>query len=166
MPRSPIDDLEIREVGETDAAELGDFFEALAADAETVRFFHPHPLTREFAAELCAGSGSRRDLYFLTRDRGGPVAYSMLRGWDEGFDVPSFGGCTHPARRRVGLGHIILEHAIRESRRRGATHLRLSVYKENSRAVRLYEKFGFDLRDKNEHEWVGLLDLRPSAAGR
>ncbi len=83
----------------------------------------------------------------------------MLRGWDDGYEIPSFGGCTHSALRNAGLGQSLLAHAIVESRSAGAQRLRLTVYKSNERAVHVYRKFGFEFSDKNEHEFVGLLDL-------
>lgn len=147
-------------LSEADADSLGRFFELLAADPETTRFFHPHPLSKAFAANLCARQSTCRDRYYVTSYHGQAVAYSMLRGWDEGYETPSFGGCTHPELRGAGLGQLLLAHAIAESRAARAGRLRLTVYKENVRAVHIYRKFGFVFTDKNEHEWVGLLDLR------
>jgi ribosomal protein S18 acetylase RimI-like enzyme len=103
------------------------------------------------------------DRYYITQYQGRIAAYSMLRGWDEGYETPSFGGCTHPELRGAGLGHLLLAHAIAESRTTGARKLRLTVYKENVRAVRVYRKFGFIFSDKNEQECLGILDLGSAA---
>jgi ribosomal protein S18 acetylase RimI-like enzyme len=149
----------IRKIFADDAATLGDFFMAVAADAETVRFFHPHPFTREFAAELCRKVGACRDRYYVACCKDRVISYMMLRGWDEGFTIPSFGVCNHPDLRNVGLGHALLAHAIHESREAGAPQLRLTVFKNNDRAVHVYRKFGFLFHDKNEQELVGLLDI-------
>lgn len=146
-------------LSEADADSLGRFFEHVAADAETTRFFHPHPLSRAFAANLCLSQNTCRDRYYVTCYHGRVAAYSMLRGWDEGYDTPSFGGCTHPELRGAGLGQLLLVHAIGESRAARASRLRLTVYKENARAVHIYRKFGFVFSEKNEHELVGLIDL-------
>ncbi len=142
-----------------DASRLGTFFELLAADEETVRFFHPHALTRAYAVELCACQGRCRDRYFAMSFRGRVVGYSMLRGWDEGYTIPSFGGATHPALRGLGLGQVLLRHAIRESEQAGAPKLRLTVYRANERATHVYRKLGFVFSEKNEREWIGLLSL-------
>jgi ribosomal protein S18 acetylase RimI-like enzyme len=161
-PRTP--DFVIRPIRATDAALLGDFFAAVAADAEAVRFFHPHPLTPEYAAWVCGGATQRRDRYYLALYQGRAVAYAMLRGWDEGYATPSWGGCVHPALRGAGLGHALLAHAVAEGRAAGATQLRLTVYKANARAVHLYRKFGFVFRDGDGRSVVGSLDLtRPVA---
>jgi len=142
-----------------DAGTLASFFAILARDDETVRFFHPHLLTTAAARELCERAGRRRDRYYLMRHRNVPIAYSMLRGWDEGYSIPSFGGCTHPGLRNAGLGQFLLMQAIRESQAAGAPRLRLTVYKSNERAVHVYRKLGFTFTDKNEQELVGVLDL-------
>jgi ribosomal protein S18 acetylase RimI-like enzyme len=151
--------LEIRRIRTTDAAVLGDFFEELGADAETVRFFHPHSLTRVYAALLCGGAATRLDHHYVALYRGRPAAYSLLRGWDDGYAVPSWGGCVHPELRSAGMGHALLLHAVAESRAAGATRLRLTVYKANQRGVHLYSKFGFVFQDKDEKSVVGVLDL-------
>jgi ribosomal protein S18 acetylase RimI-like enzyme len=152
-------DLLIRPLRVTDAASLADFFEEIAADAESVRFFHPHPLTREYAALLCGAAATRRDGYYLGLYRGLPVAYALLRGWDEGYAIPSWGGCVHPALRGAGLGHALLLHAVAESRAAGAPKLRLTVYKANERGIRLYSRFGFYLQEKDGRSLLGVLDL-------
>jgi ribosomal protein S18 acetylase RimI-like enzyme len=157
------ENLEIRLVRPTDAALLGELFEAVAADAEAVRFFHPHPLTRTYAAWLCGGCEKRRDRYYVALFGGRPVAYAMLRGWDEGYAVPSWGGCVHPALRSAGLGHALLSHAVAEGRAAGATKMRLTVYRANARGVHLYRKFGFVFQDKDEKSVVGVLDLTGAA---
>jgi ribosomal protein S18 acetylase RimI-like enzyme len=146
-------------VGPDDGHDLGEFFEALASDPDTPRLFHPHPLTRAYARELCGRVGRMRDGYFLAWFAGRIVAYWMLRGWDEGYAVPSFGVAVHPLARGLRLGAAALEHAISVSRERGAEKLRLTVYRSNARALRVYRRFGFVFQDKNEQELVGLLDL-------
>jgi GNAT superfamily N-acetyltransferase len=168
MSATPVGILETRRLGTADGSVLANFFAVLARDPEVSRFFHPHPFTTGYAHSLCADLARRRDRYYLTFFRDRPVAYSMLRGWDEGYAVPSFGGGTHPQLRGAGLGHFLLAHAAAEAWAAGACRLRLTVYKENVRAVRLYAKFGFTFTDKNEKELIGLLDLaaRPAVQGR
>jgi GNAT superfamily N-acetyltransferase len=86
----------------------------------------------------------------------------MLRGWDEGYQIPSFGACVHPSSRGDGLGQWLLEHAIGEARMAGAPKLRLSVYRANQRALHIYRKFGFVFEERNSEELVGWLTLGPA----
>jgi ribosomal protein S18 acetylase RimI-like enzyme len=153
--------LSIESLAPSDRRDLAAFFEALAGDPDTMRFFHPHPLTGAYAEMLCAGVGQRRDRYFLARRCGTVVGYSMLRGWDEGYAVPSFGVGIHPSARGMGLGQLLFQHAIAVCCDAGAPALRLSVYKANARAVHIYQKCAMVFQDKNADEWIGWLNLQP-----
>ena len=64
-------------------------------------FFRPHPFTDDEAGRLANYSG--RDVYSVLSDDEGPVAYGMLRGWDEGY-VDPFAGHRRPAIGQ-GQGH-------------------------------------------------------------
>ncbi|MCS6976153.1 MAG: GNAT family N-acetyltransferase [Gemmatales bacterium] len=149
----------IRPLQADDLAPLVEFFAQIADDPETVRFFHPHPLTADFAQWLCARLDSTRDEYFAMWEQGQIIGYGMLRGWDEGYDVPSFGVCLLPPRRSEGHGQRLLRYALERCRLRGARRVRLTVYRDNDRAVHIYRKFGFVFTPKNERELVGMLDL-------
>lgn len=155
---------DIRPLVASDAAGLSAFFAALAADAEATTFFHPHPMTAEHAATLCRSAGAIKDGYYLATYAGRVVGYSMLRGWDEGYDVPSWGGAVHPALRDAGIGKQLLIHAVGESAARGAKKLRLTVYKTNTRGVHVYGKIGFAFAEKDEKFLVGILSLDPPPA--
>ncbi len=153
--------LMIEKLSAADAEPLGGFFETLHADAETARFFHPHALTREYARELCNRVATSHDLYFVARWSGRIAGYSLMRGWDEGYDVPSVGVCVHPLLRNAGLGHVLMGHAVEQARAAGAPRVRLTVYKANERGVHVWAKFGYVFTLKNDFEWVGLLSLLP-----
>jgi hypothetical protein len=142
-----------------DASRLGEFFTEVAGDPETVRFFHPHPLTAAYAAALCARLGRIEDCYYAMWEGEAIIGYMMLRGWDGGYETPSFGVCLASSRRGSGLGQQLLRHAIAECRRLGAPRLRLTVCKSNERAVHIYRKFGFVFAAKNADELVGMLEL-------
>lgn len=158
--------LKISRIVTEDDVALGDFFEVLAADSETQHYFHPHPMTREAAADICRRATQGRDLYFVARDEGRVVGYAMLRGWDEGYEVPSFGVCVHPQVRNLGIGKQLLQHSIEACHTRNSPRLRLTVYKTNVRAVHVYQKVGFTFTDKNEQELIGLLELRSKGCAK
>jgi [ribosomal protein S18]-alanine N-acetyltransferase len=153
----------VRLLAPSDAAALGDFLAAAHDHPPTAELFHPHPLTRQFAAELCGKLSAIKDRYFALFVGGRVAGYAMLRGWDEGYKVPSFGVCVHPALQNAGVGHVLTTFGIDESRRAGAEKVRLTVYKRNERAAHLYAKYGFVFTDKDEHSLVGVLDLTADA---
>jgi GNAT superfamily N-acetyltransferase len=154
-----VGELTITAVTQGDRKQLGAFFTVLNNDKETATFFHPHPFTSAYADTLCQQAPTRKDRYYLARFRGEVVGYAMLRGWDEGFAVPSFGVCVHPEVRNAGIGRLLLWHALKESKRAGVSSVRLTVYRCNHRAVHVYAQYGFQFKDKDEHSLVGIVDL-------
>jgi ribosomal protein S18 acetylase RimI-like enzyme len=88
------------------------------------------------------------------------IAYGMLRGWDEGYDVPSLGIVVAPAFRGQGYGRSLMHFLHAAAKARGAPAIRLKVYPENSTAVALYQSLGYVFGAKEGGQLVGLLDLR------
>jgi ribosomal protein S18 acetylase RimI-like enzyme len=123
-----------------DYQDLCAFFSRNDVDSVT-RYFKPFPLTPETAAKICLAE--HKDAYFALRREGAFVALYMLRGWDEGYEVPSFGVMVDKDWQGRGLGRLMTEAAIGEARRRGCRSLRLTVVPANARAHALYRSLGF-----------------------
>ena len=102
-------DLEIRRLRASMLPALTELFEALA-NAREERFFSPHPLTPEQAAQVADYQG--QDLYTVALHDGNAIAYGFLRGWDEGYQIPSLGISVHPNYRGAGIG-LALMHYLR-----------------------------------------------------
>ena len=137
-------------------AALAEFFKALAK-GDDASYFHPHPFTAEEAQQRCAYQG--KDLYYVAIDGQKVLGYGMLRGWDEGFAVPSLGIALHPNARGTGLGGAFMQVLHAAARLRGAKRVRLKVHPENSRAVRLYERLGYQYENEADGQLVGYLNL-------
>lgn len=142
------------------AAGLAALFERFAADPATAAF-HPHPMTARWAARVCAGDGA--DLYAAVWRADAPgelLGYGMLRGWDEGYEIPSLGIAIEPAQRGQGLGLTMMAYLHAQAVARGAPRIRLKVYPDNAGAVRLYEGLGYRFGDALEAgQLVGILEL-------
>lgn len=149
--------LEYTGVTPSRTGELARFFAALVDNGDEV-FFHPHPLTHEQAVQQ--GQYQGHDLYCLQLFRDRISGYGMLRGWDEGFAVPSLGLAIHPRQRGRGLGRDLLLFLLAAARRRGAETVRLTVHRENHGAVRLYRSMGFLLQEKTPGVLEGFLVLQ------
>ena len=117
-----------------------DLLRAVAADPEG-RFFTPHPFTKEVLSALSTEPG--RDLYFLMMSGDRAVAYGLLRGWNEGYVVPSLGLVVAPSERGRGLGKLMMDFLHGAARSRGADRVGLRVHTENLRAFRLYRSLGY-----------------------
>lgn len=119
---------------------LGRFFAALA-EAGELRYFNPHPHDPETLARIAARSGA--DLYCLLVEGDEVLGYGLLRGWDQGFDIPSLGVAVHPAARSIGLGALLMQYLETMAAYRGAPGVRLRVMRTNTTAVALYAGRGY-----------------------
>lgn len=153
--------VEIRRLGPDNVTQLVEFFEDIKRAGVTERF-HPHPFDGETADRLASYAG--RDWYGIAlawAPGGSAIAgYIMLRGWDQGYAVPSLGICVHPRWQGVGIGRLLLQCAITVARLRGSPSVRLRVYPDNTRAIELYRRAGFVFGSGVEDEQlVGILPL-------
>jgi ribosomal protein S18 acetylase RimI-like enzyme len=131
----------IRRLQVRDEEQLFALFKAFAAHEEITRYFHPHPFDRVTASEIAGYSGS--DMYFGFFWDGELVGYAMLRGWDEGYEVPAFGVAVAPGHEGRGVGRELLRASLEETRARGARKIILKVHNANERALRWYLACGF-----------------------
>lgn len=148
--------LEIRRVNPEHREPLARLFARLVADGDD-RFFHPHPLTAEYALRIADYEG--RDLYYVLIDDAIALGYGMLRGWDEGFDVPSLGIAIAPEGRGTGLGRLFMAFLHECARRRGSTRIRLTVVEGNQAGRRLFTESGYILGEPEGGRLIGFRDL-------
>ena len=156
-PVGPAIDLRCRRLAPRHVHDLVAFLTRLA-EAGDGRLFHPHPFTHEAVEPLAAGRGD--EYHVLTAGRDGPVvAYGMLRGWEEGYTVPSLGIAVDGACRGMGIGRRLMTHLHAIAAARGAGTVRLKVYRSNEAAIALYRSFGYEFRAFSEEQWLGLVNL-------
>ena len=71
------------------------------------------------------------------------VGFYMLRGFDEGYEIPSYGVWISKEYSGKGLSKLTLQHAISFCAINHIKKMMLKVHPQNSIAKRMYEKFGF-----------------------
>lgn len=130
----------IRQIQISDYEELIRFFEENNR-AEITKRFHPFPLTPQTVYQITRAS--HLDRYYSAIWDGRIVGLCMLRGWDEGFDIPSFGVFVDYRCHGLGLGRLMTEFALDEARKLDCSTIRLSVYESNTNALNLYRAIGF-----------------------
>ena len=133
-------------------AALAEFFEEIHACGDDRRF-HPHPFTADEAARLCRYLGA--DIYAAMVVGDQVAGYGMLRGWDEGYAIPSLGIAISPAFRGRSLGRLMMLHLHAAAAVRGAEQIRLKVYRDNEPARRLYESLGYTFDVEENAQLVG-----------
>lgn len=144
--------MDFRVVGPGDAQALAELF----SDIDET-FFRPHPFTKRRARDIANHAG--KDAYAILFDGQRPVAYGMLRGWEEGYETPSLGIAVRNDSQGRGLGRLMMHYLHAEAGRRGAKQVRLRVHRDNFRARRLYETLGYEYAGEDRGELVMLIDL-------
>jgi ribosomal protein S18 acetylase RimI-like enzyme len=129
-----------RELQSSDEGALAALFGRCAGRHE-MSFFDPFPLTPETARRL--SNGPTLDRYYVACVDDTIVALSMLRGWDEGYDVPSFGIMVDPEWHGRGVGSELTDFTISAARGLCCAAVRLTVYAENVQAATMYRRRGF-----------------------
>jgi perosamine synthetase len=148
--RSPSDarepgPLEIRAVAGSDADRLARFFARNRGTATSLQF-SPFELTGARAREIAAATGG--DHFFVATIDDEVVAMSMLRGFDEGYAIPSLGIVVDGAQQGRGIGRRLVAWTVERARAEGCATVRLSVYGDNAAALSLYRSLGFVERER------------------
>jgi ribosomal-protein-alanine N-acetyltransferase len=138
------------------SSSLALFFDRLR-EAGVEKFFHPHPLTTQEAVALANYSG--RDFYCVMLQAAAVIGYGMLRGWDEGYAVPSLGIAIDPSVESRGYGHMMMNFLHAAAGERGATRVRLKVDPQNHRAIELYRSLGYTFQEQHDRQLLGSLAL-------
>ena len=136
---------------------LAAFFAALVAQGGD-QFFRPHQFSADEARRIAEYPG--KDLYCAALDGGRVLAYGLLRGWDQGHDVPSLGIAVHPEARGTGLARSFMIYLHAAARQRKSPRVRIKAHPGNAAARRLCESLGYVFRDApGDGHAVGVLEL-------
>ena len=88
-------------------------------------------------------SQKKSDKYFGLFLKDDIVGFYMLRGFDAGYEIPSYGVWISSKYSNKGLSTLTLFHAFSFCKLNNIKTLMLKVHPENIVAKKLYEKFGF-----------------------
>ena len=149
---------EFKVVGPEHAHALARFFERLQAQGSE-KFFHPHPLTADEAHQRAVYQG--RDFYCVLMLGDTVFGYGMLRGWDEGYEIPSIGVVVDPSVKGRGYGRSLMKFLRATARQRGVTRLRATVHPENVKMVAYCRKQGYVFQGLENGRLVGFRPLDP-----
>ena len=138
---------------------LHQFFQDLKASGDEV-FFSPHPADADTIRRVAAHDG--KDLYYLLVEQGKVLGYGMLRGWDEGYQIPSLGLAIHPTARGRGMGKMLMDLLHLLATRRGADKVRLRVRSNNEKALSLYKSLSYAFEEDTHQAGflVGFKNIR------
>jgi N-acetylneuraminate synthase/N,N'-diacetyllegionaminate synthase len=123
-------------------ADLTLVFSRIHADGDE-KTFHLHALDRETAKRICENGG--RDYCALVKCNGKTAGYTLLRGWEEGYDIPTVGIYILPEFRGKGLSACVLESLVLEARQRCASKMMAKVYRDNLPSLRAFQRAGYSV---------------------
>jgi RimJ/RimL family protein N-acetyltransferase len=83
------------------------------------------------------------DKYFGLFLKNDLIGFYMLRGFDAGYEIPSYGVWISSKFSNKGLSTLTLFHAFSFCKLNNIKTLMLKVHPDNLVAKKLYEKFGF-----------------------
>lgn len=147
--------LTIKRLNIKDYTSLKKFFKVLSSH-NIHAFFHPHDFTDKQALKICK---DRKDFYIVIMNDKEILGYGMLRGYSEGYTIPSLGICIHPKYHSLKLGQMLMMFLHAQARVLNSIKVRLKVYKNNTKAIHIYKKLGYKLTSLNKLEFIGIKDL-------
>lgn len=115
---------------------------------EITEHFTPFPLDRDTGYKIsCVKT---KDYYCIALKDNKIIGFGMLRGWQEGFPIPSLGLVTDYRYHNLGVGRKIVEFLIEQARGFDCKSIILSVYASNLKARKLYLSIGFEDIEKQD----------------
>lgn len=122
-------------------------------DTGSFDFFHPHPFDNEQAHLISNNPG--KNIYIGLFNGEEMCAYGLLRGWDEGFSIPSLGIYVVEKYRGTGLSKQMMVQLHEIAKEKGSERIRLTVMKRNEKAIALYVKMGYAFQTKDADSLIG-----------
>jgi RimJ/RimL family protein N-acetyltransferase len=126
--------------------------------AEYVQYFTPFPF--DVASLEMRLASAKRDRYWGIRWEDNIVGFFMLRGFDEGYERPSFGIVISEAYSCFGLGKLALYYSLSWSRLSKIKAVMLKVHPDNLIARRMYEQAGFQFLEICEESGQRVYEIR------
>lgn len=151
--------IEFRFLDKEDAKPLGDFFESLSS--ETKNKYGPHPLTTEFAHELCNKLNHSKTTRLIATDKNKVIGYFILDFGEVKHEIdryasfgielkpardPLFAPCISDQYQNTGISSLVMPKIIDYLKSRESKSLVLlgGTQETNTLGINFYKKWGFE----------------------
>ena len=138
--------VEIKELQSDQASTLSALI--LNTPKDHTKYFTPFSFEEDSIKKII--NNAVNDKYFGIFINDELVGFYILRGFDEGFEVPSYGVWISDKFSGLGLSKLTLQHAITFCKVNGFKKIMLKVHPENIIAKNIYETFGFKQKEFDE----------------
>jgi len=137
----------ITQLGAHDSAALSMMLRLNSTDYQ--RYFYPFSFEEQAINKMLVQAIN--DKYWGIWKENVLMGFFMLRGFDEGYKIPSYGVCIAEAHSGKGLLKLSLQFVLSWCRIYDIPKLMLKVHPENSIAKSVYEEIGFEYTGIDQH---------------
>ncbi len=138
-------------------SDIRDFLIFIDSNLDDTKYFHPHKFDYESVKSII--ENKKEDIYLLFYERNMIIGYGILRGWDEGYSIPSLGILIDKSVRGSGYSRRILNILHEISKSRFSDFIRLTVKTDNTIAINFYEKNGYEFKKYNKDSLEGFYKI-------
>jgi ribosomal-protein-alanine N-acetyltransferase len=117
-------------------------------------YFTPHPIDGLHISNII--DNKKKDYYIIVFNENKIIGYLLLRGYDEGYEIPSLGIILDKNYRGSGLSKLCMYYLEYITFLNCSDKIRLTVKKENKIAINLYQKLGYKLSELDENNLLGI----------
>lgn len=142
--------IEIKELSLENAVLLSDAL--LKEKLEYMKHFTPFEFSIASIKQILRGAVNDKYFGIFVEDQ--LAGFYMLRGMDDGYEIPAYGVWISSEFSNKGLSKLTLYHAFSFCRINNIKKLMLKVHPENLIAKTLYESLGFEkvgIDEKNDN---------------
>jgi RimJ/RimL family protein N-acetyltransferase len=134
-----VSSLEIKRLDNHHSKDLADLLQS--STQQYSQYFIPFPFDLEAISGIL--SKAIKDQIYGIYVEDNLAGFYMLRGFDEGYSVPSYGVWISEKYSNKGLSTFTLQHAISFCKLNTIKKIMLKVHPDNIAAKHIYEKYGF-----------------------
>lgn len=117
------------------------------------KYFYPHKFTVAEIKKII--NNAAEDLFLLNIDEDEKIiGYGLLRGWDQGYAIPSLGLAIGAEFRGRGYGKKFIKYLHELARKKNSKTVMLRVHNENQTAIELYKQVGYQFKTKNDDKSI------------
>lgn len=131
--------LELKKLNIKNAEELTDLLQS--SDEEYTKYFIPFKYDLPTISNIL--KNKNKDQYYGIYFNSVLIGFYMLRGFDAGYDIPSYGVWISKEYSSKGISKFTLQHAISICKLNNIKRIMLKVHPDNLTAKKIYEDFGF-----------------------
>ena len=131
--------LELKKLNIENAKELTDLLQG--SDDEYTKYFIPFKYDLQTISSIL--STAIKDQFYGIYFDHKLIGFYMLRGFDAGYEIPSYGVWISKDYSSKGISKFTLQHAISVCKLNNLKKLMLKVHPDNLTAKKIYEDFGF-----------------------